>query len=276
MTTTLRPNTVDRADRLLVFFDYLAAHHPEVRRLDADRTDPPHRALPGLGHGTAVARPNRERRPVGLAVVPPRRRRPALLLRRHRRLGLGRSAAAAAAVRRRHPAPARRAAPGTDPRRRPGADGRRRRPRRPVRPHRAAAAARDRHAPRRTARPRAGLPAGLRQPRHLAEGPARQARHRTHRPARRRTPSRVLDDWIAQRGPQRALPHPRDGRPTDFLFVERGRRLTAFRLRHGLDRRRRRAPGLRGRDGQLCTSPPTSCGTPSAPAWSTAAWRCRR
>jgi hypothetical protein len=50
----------------------------------------------------------------------------------------------------------------------------------------------------------------------------------------------ALDEWMTRRGPQRALPHPRLNRPADFLFTERGRRLTAFRLtafrlRRGLD-----------------------------------------
>lgn len=60
----------------------------------------------------------------------------------------------------------------------------------------------------------------------------------------------ALDDWIARRGPQRALPHPRLSRPADFLFTERGRRLPAYRLRHGLDDAAT-AAGLRGRDGQV-------------------------
>jgi len=59
----------------------------------------------------------------------------------------------------------------------------------------------------------------------------------------------ALDEWITLRGPQRALPHPRLQRPADFLFVERGRRLTAYRLRHGLDTAAATA-GLRGPDGQ--------------------------
>lgn len=59
----------------------------------------------------------------------------------------------------------------------------------------------------------------------------------------------ALDEWITQRGPQRALPHPRLNRPADFLFTERGRRLTAYRLRRGLDDAAT-AAGLRGRDGQ--------------------------
>jgi integrase len=58
----------------------------------------------------------------------------------------------------------------------------------------------------------------------------------------------AFDEWMAQRGPQRALPHPRLGRPADFLFVEQGRRLSAYRLRRGLDTAAG-AAGLRGRDG---------------------------
>jgi integrase len=45
----------------------------------------------------------------------------------------------------------------------------------------------------------------------------------------------ALDAWMGQRGPQRALPHPRHGRPAEFLFMERGRRLSAYRLRRGLE-----------------------------------------
>ena len=60
----------------------------------------------------------------------------------------------------------------------------------------------------------------------------------------------VIDAWIAQRGRQRALPHPRDGRLTEFLFLEHGRRPTSFRLRKGL-LDAVAAAGLRGRDGQL-------------------------
>ena len=59
----------------------------------------------------------------------------------------------------------------------------------------------------------------------------------------------ALDEWMARRGPQRALPHPRHGRPADFLVTERGRRLSAYRLRHGLDDAAE-AAGLRGRDSQ--------------------------
>jgi len=59
----------------------------------------------------------------------------------------------------------------------------------------------------------------------------------------------ALDEWMALRGPQRALSHPRLNRPADFLFVERGRRLSAYRLRHGLDDAAA-AAGLPGHDGQ--------------------------
>jgi hypothetical protein len=45
----------------------------------------------------------------------------------------------------------------------------------------------------------------------------------------------VLDQWMSQRGPQRALPHPRTGRPADFLFTLRGARIGASRIRKGLD-----------------------------------------
>jgi integrase len=65
----------------------------------------------------------------------------------------------------------------------------------------------------------------------------------------------AFDAWMGQRGSQRALAHPRHGRPADFLFVERGRRLSAFRLRRGLDDAVV-AAGLRGRDnGVLRVTP---------------------
>src|SRR5512144_211940 len=58
----------------------------------------------------------------------------------------------------------------------------------------------------------------------------------------------IIDAWIAHRGRQRALPHPRTGQPTEFLFLEHGRRPTAYRLRQGLNDAVT-AAGLRGRDG---------------------------
>jgi len=59
----------------------------------------------------------------------------------------------------------------------------------------------------------------------------------------------ILDDWVASRGRQRALPHPRTGQPADFLFVQRGRRLGRTRLVNGLAEATRRA-GLLGSDGE--------------------------
>jgi len=44
----------------------------------------------------------------------------------------------------------------------------------------------------------------------------------------------ALDAWAVRRGGHRPIPHPRTGRPTDFLFTEHGRRLGATRLRNGL------------------------------------------
>ncbi len=58
----------------------------------------------------------------------------------------------------------------------------------------------------------------------------------------------AFDEWMARRGPQRALPHPRLDRLADFLFVDRGRRLSAYRLRRGLEDAAT-AAALRGRDG---------------------------
>ena len=60
----------------------------------------------------------------------------------------------------------------------------------------------------------------------------------------------VIEAWITRRGGQRALPHPRDGRLTEFLFLEHGRRPTSFRLRKGL-LDAVAAADLRGRDGRL-------------------------
>jgi len=58
----------------------------------------------------------------------------------------------------------------------------------------------------------------------------------------------VLDRWMAARGRQRALPHPRDGRPAEFVFMERGRRPTSWRLSKGLNRAAA-AAGLTRPDG---------------------------
>ncbi len=58
-----------------------------------------------------------------------------------------------------------------------------------------------------------------------------------------------LAGWLAVRSPQRALPHPRDGRLCDFVFVERGRRLGPGRIQQGLAQAVELC-GLEGRDGQ--------------------------
>ena len=61
----------------------------------------------------------------------------------------------------------------------------------------------------------------------------------------------AFDSWMARRGRQRALLHPRTGRPADFLFVIGGRRMGAARIRRGLDEAARLAglvePGGRAR-----------------------------
>ena len=57
----------------------------------------------------------------------------------------------------------------------------------------------------------------------------------------------AVDEWAAQRGAHRPVPHPRTGALTDFLFTARGRRLGATRLRNGLlaaaESARLRGPG---------------------------------
>ena len=60
----------------------------------------------------------------------------------------------------------------------------------------------------------------------------------------------ALDQWMARRGRQRPLPHPRDGRPVEFVFMERGRRPTSWRLSKGLNRAAATA-GLTRPDGSL-------------------------
>jgi integrase len=61
-------------------------------------------------------------------------------------------------------------------------------------------------------------------------------------------PLEALDAWIVRRGQQRAMRHQRDGRPADFVFVERGRKLGPHRIREGL-RRAVVDAGLTGPDG---------------------------
>jgi site-specific recombinase XerD len=59
----------------------------------------------------------------------------------------------------------------------------------------------------------------------------------------------ALDAWARHRGRQRPHPHPRTSKPTDFLFTEHGRRLSAWRIREGL-RTAAAAAGLTGPGGQ--------------------------
>ena len=56
-------------------------------------------------------------------------------------------------------------------------------------------------------------------------------------------------EWLAHRSAQRALPHPRDGRLCDFVFVERGRRIGPGRIHQGLAHAVE-AAGLLGADGR--------------------------
>ena len=65
----------------------------------------------------------------------------------------------------------------------------------------------------------------------------------------------ALDEWADRRGGHRPIPHPRTGRPTDFLFTEHGRRLGATRLRNGL-LAAVAAAGLRDAAGQPLTVTP--------------------
>ena len=67
----------------------------------------------------------------------------------------------------------------------------------------------------------------------------------------------ALAAWAAQRGTQRAMPHSRDGRMVDFLFLERGRRPSAARIERGLADAVR-AARLAGPDGAPLHLVPTS------------------
>jgi site-specific recombinase XerC len=63
----------------------------------------------------------------------------------------------------------------------------------------------------------------------------------------------ALEEWLAQRSPQRSPAHPRDGHPAHFIFVERGRRLGATRIQRSL---RDPTPTTCGRSTISSTSPP--------------------
>ncbi len=78
----------------------------------------------------------------------------------------------------------------------------------------------------------------------------------------------ALDAWMAARGRQRALPHPRTGRAVDFLFTVGGQRIGPSRIRRGLAAAIG-GTGLRGPTGQPLHITPTNSATPTPPAWST-------
>ena len=59
----------------------------------------------------------------------------------------------------------------------------------------------------------------------------------------------ALDEWLGQRQPHRARPHPRDGHLADFVFIAKGRRLGTTRIQRGF-RDAVTAAGLFGPDGQ--------------------------
>ena len=59
----------------------------------------------------------------------------------------------------------------------------------------------------------------------------------------------AFDEWTTHRQPHRALPHPRYGRAADFLFVDKGRRVSDRRIRNGLFQAAADA-GLKGPDSQ--------------------------
>lgn len=65
----------------------------------------------------------------------------------------------------------------------------------------------------------------------------------------------ALDAWVSQRGQQRPHPHPRTGKPADFLFTEHGKRLKGWRIRAGL-RAAAEAAGLTGPSGQTLNVTP--------------------
>jgi integrase len=64
----------------------------------------------------------------------------------------------------------------------------------------------------------------------------------------------AFDAWMKVRGVQRALPHPSEGRPAAFLFMAQGRRLSAYRLRVAL-REAAAGGGLKGRGEEAPRDP---------------------
>lgn len=77
----------------------------------------------------------------------------------------------------------------------------------------------------------------------------------------------LIDRIVAHRSPGRPLPHPRTGRPTDYLFTHHGRRLTVDHLRDVLTRATTKA--------ELPHITRTNCATPTPPHRSTPVSPCR-
>ncbi|CAN5835812.1 hypothetical protein BH23ACT8_BH23ACT8_14770 [soil metagenome] len=67
----------------------------------------------------------------------------------------------------------------------------------------------------------------------------------------------IVDRIARTRSPGRPLPHPRTGKPVEFLLTHHGKRVSTAALRDELGRRRRRRPGPR--------HPSISSGTPMRP-----------
>ena len=77
ITTTLRPNTViARTKALRVFFDYLAEHHPQVRRLDQIERTRHIEPYLAWARGRPWRGKNREAKTIGLTVFHQDGRRP--------------------------------------------------------------------------------------------------------------------------------------------------------------------------------------------------------
>jgi site-specific recombinase XerC len=75
----------------------------------------------------------------------------------------------------------------------------------------------------------------------------------------------ALEEWCVHRGQQRAIPHSRNGRSTDFVFMEGGRRLRARAIQQGLAGAVLLA-GLTTADDAPLRVVATSSGTPMRPS----------
>lgn len=77
----------------------------------------------------------------------------------------------------------------------------------------------------------------------------------------------LIDRIAAHRSPGQPIPHPRTGKPAEFLLTHHGRRLSPEALRGELARAAKAASA-----GHVT---PTRCATPMPPPWSTPASRCK-